>query len=258
MTLVLHAPAFRDNYIWLVPDPGHRAAIVIDPGDAGPVRTALATHGLTIAAIFCTHHHADHSGGILALAQGTEIPVYGPAREVVPGVTHPVSEGDEVRVAGFPEHFQVLDIPGHTAGHIAYFDDERLFSGDTLFSAGCGRVFEGTPAQLFESLEKLAALPAGLEVYCGHEYTLKNLEFALTIEPHNPVLIDYYRKIGRLRERNEPSLPSSLGLERQINPFLRVRETQVQEAVMRRTGRKSDTPAAIFATLRRWKDDFKG
>ncbi|MHB1951575.1 MAG: hydroxyacylglutathione hydrolase [Acidiferrobacteraceae bacterium] len=257
MSSVLHAPAFRDNYIWLIVDPGHRSAIVVDPGDAAPAQAVLAQHGLTASAVFCTHHHADHSAGIADLVAGTGIPVYGPARETVPGVTRRVAEGDEIQVPGFPQRFRVLDIPGHTAGHIAYFDDERLFSGDTLFSAGCGRVFEGTHDQLFASLEKLAALP-DLKVYCGHEYTLANLEFALSIEPHNPLLIDYHQHVGQLRARNEPSLPSSLALERRINPFLRVRNAQFQEAIANRTGRKSDTPAALFATLRRWKDDFKG
>jgi hydroxyacylglutathione hydrolase len=258
MTSVLHVPAFRDNYIWLILDPTGRSAIVVDPGDADPPRKALKERGLKMAAVFCTHHHWDHSGGIAGLVQDAAVPVYGPAREPIPGMTDPVSEADEIRVEGFPVPFRILDIPGHTAGHIAFFDDERLFSGDTLFSIGCGRAFEGTPAQLFESLEKLAALPPHLKVYCGHEYTLTNLRFALTIEPHNPDLIDYHHKISRQRAQNEPSLPSTIGLEQRLNPFLRVREPGIRNAAAKHSGHKSDTPAATFGTLRRWKDDFKG
>lgn len=256
MSPVLHVPAFRDNYIWLVTDATGSRVIAVDPGAAEPVQEALDRHHLTLAAIFCTHHHGDHSGGIGALVAAHRVPVYGPASEAVAGVTHRMQEGDSVSLDGFGR-YRVLDVPGHTRGHVAFVSDEHLFCGDTLFSGGCGRLFEGDADQLYASLMKLAALPAATRVYCGHEYTLANLRFALTIEPDNRDLIDYYERVQQQRGNHEPTLPSTIGLERRINPFLRTDTPAVRRAA-ERSRQKSDTAATIFATLRRWKDDFKG
>ncbi len=257
MKPVLHARAFTDNYIWLIPGTANQVAVV-DPGDAKPVLHALHAHSLMPVAILCTHHHWDHSGGINEIRAQYPIPVYGPAGEKIAGVTHPVREGDRVHLTELEQEYSVLDIPGHTAGHIAFYGHDRLFCGDTLFSAGCGRLFEGTPAQMHASLSKLAALPEKTEVYCGHEYTLANLQFALAVEPENRDLQHYQRAAGQLRAQDRPTLPSTIGLERRVNPFLRTAEPEVRRAVERQTGQKSDTDAAVFAILRRWKDDFKG
>jgi len=257
MNPVLHVPAFRDNYIWLIQDATGRRVIAVDPGAAGPVLAALREHHVELAAIFCTHHHSDHSGGITDLTSRFPVPVYGPAREIIAGVTHPVQEGDLVSIAGFGDRYRVLDVPGHTAGHVAFANADHVFCGDTLFSGGCGRLFEGDAARLHTSLMKLAALPPSTRVYCGHEYTLTNLRFALTIEPDNGDLMDYYQRVQQQRAQNEPSLPSTIDLERRINPFLRTDVPAVRRAA-ERARQKSDTTTAIFATLRRWKDDFKG
>ncbi len=257
MKPVLHVRAFTDNYIWLIPGAADRVAIV-DPGDATPVLQALQQKRLTPVAILCTHHHWDHSGGINEIRAHYPIPAYGPAGEKIAGLTHPVGEGDRVNLMELCQEYRVLDIPGHTAGHIAFYGQGRLFCGDTLFSAGCGRLFEGTAAQMHASLSKLAALPEQTEIYCGHEYTLANLKFALTVEPENQDARHYQRTAGQLREQALPTLPSTIGLERRINPFLRTDEPAVRQAAASRNGQKSDTGASIFATLRRWKDEFKG
>ena len=257
MKPVLHVRAFADNYIWLIPGTANQVAVV-DPGDAKPVLQALHEHSLMPVAILCTHHHWDHSGGINEIRAQYPIPAYGPAGEKIAGVTHPVREGDEVYLAELEQEYRVLDIPGHTAGHIAFYGHDRLFCGDTLFSAGCGRLFEGTPTQMHASLRLLAALPEKTEVYCGHEYTLANLKFALTVEPENRHIQEYQREATHLRAQNRPTLPSTIGLERRVNPFLRTAEPGVRRAVEHSIGQKSDTDAAVFATLRRWKDGFKG
>lgn len=260
MTQVLHVPAFRDNYIWLLLDETGSGLVAVDPGDAGPVLGFMQQHGLRLNAILCTHHHRDHSGGIAALCapERQRVPVFGPAREAIPGLTHPVREGDAVRLPGFTHPLSVLDIPGHTAGHVAFFSDRWLFCGDTLFSGGCGRLFEGTAEEMYASLGKLAALPPETEVYCGHEYTLANLRFALSLEPDNASILDYYQKVSARRERGEASLPSTIGRELRINPFLRAGDASLKAVLDQRTGQKSDSAAVRFAILRRWKDEFKG
>ena len=188
MVAIIPIPAFTDNYIWLLRD--GRGAVVVDPGDAAPVLAYLAAHDLALTAILATHHHGDHVGGVTALLERFPVPVFGPARERIPGRTNAVADGDRIVVPGLPGTLAVLDIPGHTAGHVAYFGEidgvPVLFCGDTLFAAGCGRLFEGTPAQMWASLSALAALPPATRVYCGHEYTLANLRFAQAVEPHNP------------------------------------------------------------------------
>ena len=259
---LLALPAFQDNYIWLLHD-AQGQALVVDPGDDAPVREALARHDLQLKAILVTHHHADHVGGVDALREATGCAVFGPAYETLPEPCTRLSGGDTLELLDM--RFEVLDVPGHTAGHIAYFAPEApggplLFCGDTLFSGGCGRLFEGTPAQMLASLDALAALPGQTRVCAAHEYTLSNLRFALAVEPDNAELIDYHARCQSLRERDVPTLPSSISVERQINPFLRSRQPAVVQAVQAHAGLNNTvrTPddAAVFAALREWKNNF--
>ncbi len=254
ITTIAPIRAFRDNYIWCLRR-GTNAAVV-DPGDAGPVFDYLRADGLQLTAILNTHHHADHVGGNADLLSKYNVPVFGPARENIPGVTRKLAEGDEIEVPGIGVRPRVLDIPGHTAGHIAFYGDGLLFCGDTLFSCGCGRLFEGTPAQMHASLSKLADLPAGTLVYCGHEYTLANLRFADAAEPGNPALAERRIAARAALDRGNPTLPSTIGVERATNPFLRVRETALVTSASRFAGRTLTNPVEVFAALRKWKDGF--
>lgn len=254
MTAVLHVAAFADNYIWLIRYEAGRAAIV-DPGEAAPVVAALEQHRLTPGAILCTHHHGDHVGGVEELLTRYPVPVYGPAREPIPGITQRLGEGNRVRLGDL--EFTVLEVPGHTAGHIAYYGHGRLFCGDTLFSAGCGRLFEGTAEQMYASLTRLAELPADTAVYCAHEYTAANLRFALAAEPENETAHAYLARVEALTGRRRPSLPSTIDLEKQINPFLRSHLPALRAAAEKHTGRALAAPVEVFAALRRWKDGFR-
>ena len=250
-------PAFADNYIWMLHD-GARA-VVVDPGDAAPVHAALDRLGLVLAAILVTHHHGDHVGGVDALRARLVGPVYGPAHERIPTPFVPLVEGQAVEVLGL--HFKVLDVPGHTAGHIAYMQtdavgDPLLFCGDTLFSAGCGRLFEGTPAQMSASLAKFAALPSATRVCCTHEYTLSNLRFAAAVEPGNAVREAYEVRCKALREADEPTLPSSIGLELSINPFMRCSAPEVVAAALAE-GADAQDGVSVLATLREWKNRYR-
>jgi len=258
MEPVLHVPAFQDNYIWLIRGRSLNKVAIVDPGDAAPVLAAFAAWRLTPVAILCTHHHSDHVGGVRELLAQFQLPVYGPARERIDGVSHPLHEGARVAIPELDLEFGVLDIPAHTAGHIAFHGGGLLFCGDTLFSAGCGRLFEGSAAQMAESLAKLAALPDETAVYCGHEYTAANLRFALAVEPDNRTAHAHLAQVLTWRAAGRPSLPSTIGLERRINPFLRTREPSVQAAAERHVGRTLFAPAAVLAALRAWKDGFSG
>ena len=256
---LLALPAFTDNYIWMVHDA--RQAVVVDPGQAQPVLQALEERALQLQAILVTHHHADHVGGVDALRRATGAQVFGPARERIPGPFTPLAQGQRVAVLGLD--FQVLDVPGHTAGHIAYHCARMdgaplLFCGDTLFSAGCGRLFEGTPAQMLASLDQFAALPDDTRVCCAHEYTLSNLKFARAVEPGNVELLHHSNRCEALRGQGLSTLPSRMALERAINPFLRTRVPAVAAAA---AGFAPSTDmrdaVAVLAALREWKNGFR-
>jgi hydroxyacylglutathione hydrolase len=259
MPAIIPIPAFSDNYIWLVRE-GARAAVV-DPGDAEPVLDYLDRERLELTAILATHHHGDHVGGNTALLARFPVPVYGPAREAIPGRTHALHEGDDITVPGVGLRLSVLDVPGHTAGHIAYVGEcdgvPVAFVGDTLFAAGCGRLFEGTPVEMAASLGKLAALPGETRIYCAHEYTLANLRFALAVEPHSNALRERQGREQDKRARNAPTVPSTLADERATNPFLRAGVPEVFAAAEAHAGRKLADPVAAFATLREWKNGFR-
>src|SRR5262245_34473467 len=249
---IVPLPAFRDNYIWTLRDDRHAA--VVDPGEAGPVKRYLAREKLRLVAILATHHHPDHTGGIDELVAGQRVPVFGPKAEPIPALTDPVGQGDKVNVPELSALFSVLDIPGHTRAHVAYYGLGSLFCGDTLFACGCGRVFEGTPEQMVDSLAKLAALPDDTKVYCGHEYTLANIEFARKVDPGNAALAAREEKARKLREAGRPTLPSTLGEERATNPFLRCSEPVVVESANKYLGARAADPVRVFAAIRDWKN----
>jgi hydroxyacylglutathione hydrolase len=247
--------AFEDNYIWMLSQQGVNAAVAVDPGDETPVFEWLRAQAKRLVAILITHHHYDHTGGVPELVEAYPgIPVYGPSRESIRGVNQPLVDGDRISFDGLDGSLTVLDVPGHTAGHIAYFGDGALFCGDTLFAAGCGRVFDGTLAQLSHSLQRIAGLPADTGIYCAHEYTLDNLGFAVWVEPESEALKRRIVEEQRKRQAAEPTLPSALSLELETNPFLRAGVRQVREAAERASGRPLSTPVEIFTALRQWKD----
>ena len=252
-------PAFTDNYIWLLQDTARRRCAVVDPGDAAPVLAWLEQHpGWQLEDILITHHHHDHIGGVERLKQVSGARVLGPTNENIPARDLALHDNDRVTVLGL--EFQVLAVPGHTLGHIAFYhaDPVRplLFCGDTLFAAGCGRLFEGTPEQMNHSLSRLAALPTDTGVYCTHEYTLSNLRFAQAVEPNNSDIAERMEQVSQWRAEGRISLPSNLALELKTNPFLRVRETSVKEKADERNGLDNTSPSEVFAALRRWKDSF--
>lgn len=256
---VLTVPAFEDNYLWLVHDGQHAA--VVDPGDAAAISRSLATNGLQLTAVLLTHHHADHSGGAAALANEWGVPVYGPRHEKIDGVTQPLSQGDRVILEQPAITFSVLDVPGHTRGHIAYVRETPgahwVFCGDTLFAGGCGRLFEGTPSMMVNSLSKLARMPDDTLVYCAHEYTLSNLRFALAVEPGNEALQRRYAHAQETRKDGIPTVPTTIGLEKATNPFLRCESQEIRETLLRE-GRIDEAAGVveIFAALREWKNRF--
>lgn len=248
-------PAFSDNYIWLLQDTAKRRCAVVDPGDAAPVQAWLAANpDWVLEDILITHHHHDHVGGVEALKHATGARVCGPAQERIPARDLALDDGDQVKVLGLD--FDIIAVPGHTLGHIAYYSAPLLFCGDTLFAAGCGRLFEGTPEQMHQSLSRLAALPTETRVYCTHEYTLSNLRFAKAVEPENLHVAQRFADVTRLRDEDRISLPSTIGLERLTNPFLRTAETSVKQKADEWKGHSNTSQASVFAALRSWKDTF--
>ena len=257
-------PAFADNYLWLLsadssgersPDRFGLGAAIVDPGDAAPVLRALREYGAELKTILVTHHHADHVGGIGRLL--TEFPdarVYAPDDRRIPGVSDVVKEGDVVYVDCLQCDFTVIEVPGHTRSHIAYYGDGKLFCGDTVFACGCGRLFEGTPEQMHASLSKVLTLPDATRIYCAHEYTLDNVAFAKWVEPDNQDLLSRERHERAKRRRGQPTVPSLLSVEKRTNPFLRFNEPTVVRAAEQFAGRKLDDPAEVFGTVRHWKD----
>jgi hydroxyacylglutathione hydrolase len=254
-------PAFDDNYIWVVSD--GRNAVVVDPGEAAPVQAYLAKRGWRLSAILLTHHHQDHVGGVADLLNGQAVPVYGPAGEAIEHLTYRLKNGDHVSIAAPALELSVLDVPGHTSGHIAYFQaaDPRgtphVFCGDTLFACGCGRLFEGTPKQMLASLDALAALPGATEVHCAHEYTLSNIRFALACEPANAELQAWRDKASELRARGVPTLPTTIAHERAVNPFLRADNPAVQASLQEQLHEKVPDRLTAFTLMREWKNRFR-
>ncbi len=257
-------PAFDDNYIWCIHD--GESALVVDPGDAVPVLRYLDEQKLTLKGILVTHHHPDHTGGILKILQSLKvaIPVYGPAAIAIPGRTEGVMEGDKIDIAAPRLSLKVFEVPGHTLTHIAYFANMQsnvlepmLFCGDTLFASGCGRLFEGTPTQMSESLGKFAVLPKNTLVYCTHEYTLSNIRFALAVEPNNANLLAWAQRAQELRDQHLPTVPTTIGQELQVNPFMRCDSKEVLESALRISGETALlTPPHVLAVIRAWKDRF--
>ena len=253
---IIAIPALHDNYIWMITHPEAQQAIIFDPGEAAPVLQILDDYHLHLTAILITHHHWDHTNGIEAIIDKHKVPVYAPSKDNVKYADHPLKGGDHIEIPSVQLSFDILDIPGHTNGHIAYLGDQWVLTGDTLFTGGCGRIFEGTPDQLYHSLQQLAKLAPTKRIYCGHEYTASNLRFALAVEPNNLKLKERIRETDKLRTRGMPTVPSTIGLELQTNPFLRCHLESVSEAVKAYCKQPSADTVAVFAALRRWKDEF--
>ncbi len=259
MITVIGLPAFNDNYIWMLVDSKSPYCFVVDPGDGDTVIAACHESRLSLGGILITHHHADHTGGIAKLTMNHSVPVYGPAREKIKGITHPLSEGDRITIFG--HSLKIFETPGHTAGHISYFGDWKeqdpvLFCGDTLFAGGCGRLFEGTARQMRQSLTKLAGVPGNTLIYCAHEYTQANLAFAREVEPANNALAERYQKVVELREKNRPTVPSIMADELDTNPFMRSDQPEVKHSAEQYSGEVISSADDTFAAIRRWKDNY--
>jgi hydroxyacylglutathione hydrolase len=250
--------AFSDNYIWLIESPRTPGRVVaVDPGDAEPVIAELQRLGLSLAAILLTHHHPDHIGGVPELLRHGAVPVIGPDDSRIAHLTLTVRDGERCELPDLGLSFEILQVPGHTLSHIAFWGHGALFCGDTLFSAGCGRMFEGTPTQMNASLNRLSRLPPETRMFCGHEYTAANLRFALAVDPANRAALEYQESVVRVRAQGEPSLPSTMALEIRVNPFLRCEDPTVVQAAENHAGKSLKEPALVFGALRAWKDQFR-
>lgn len=258
MLEIIPLPALgnQNNYIWLLKNQASNHIAIVDPGESGPVLKKIESDGLIPVAILITHHHWDHVSGIADITAKYDIPVYTPKTESVSGSTQAVGEGDTVVLDDLDLTLNILDVPGHTSGAVAYYSDEIVFSGDTLFAAGCGRLFEGTPAQMHTSLSKFKALSDDTLIYCGHEYTVANLQFAATVEPENQAIQERLSEAQKLREKGQPTVPSTLAVEKQTNPFLRCDVEGVINAASQYSGKKLNDSQDVFAAVRKWKDNF--
>jgi hydroxyacylglutathione hydrolase len=250
--------AFADNYIWFIESPRDPEQVaVVDPGDADPVIAELRRSGASLAAILLTHHHSDHIGGVAALLAEWRVPVIGPEDVRIPQLTQTVRDADHCDLPDLGLSFEILHVPGHTLSHIAYVGHGTLFCGDTLFSAGCGRMFEGTALQMSTSLDRLRRLPPETLMFCGHEYTAANLRFALAVDPANEAALAYRDTVDSIRAADAPSLPSNLALENRVNPFLRCEDPTVRSAAEAHVGETLNSPVQVFGALRAWKDRFR-
>lgn len=250
---IVPIPALKDNYIWLIIDIASNRCLIVDPGDAEPVLKALQALSLKPVGILLTHHHFDHTAGVKELLKNDTMPVFGSMQEKISSVTNPLVGEETIQVENMA--FAVLPISGHTHGHLAYYGRESVFCGDTLFTGGCGRVFEGTMSEMYASLQRLAALPPTTKIYCGHEYTTANLAFAALVEPENRDLQQRIKDTHQMRTRGLPTVPSLLALERATNPFLRCEEAAVKKAVETYYGQTLNTPEEVFGALRKWKNE---
>ncbi|TRX56745.1 hydroxyacylglutathione hydrolase [Thalassomonas sp. M1454] len=262
--------AFSDNFIWCIINTSNSHCVLVDPGDANVCIDFIEQNNLHLTDILITHHHSDHVGGLAQLlefakANGSAITIYGPATENIKLLDQKLVQDDVISLFDSALSFSVIDLPGHTSGHIAYYcaclnnstdKDDVLFCGDTLFSGGCGRLFEGTAAQMLNSLTKLSNLPEHTKVYCAHEYTLANLHFARTIEPKNSQLQSYYEKVVDLRAKDIATIPSTIGLEKQINPFLRSHCSSIKQVAEQQSTQLLETDVKVFAIIRSLKDNF--
>lgn len=256
MNLQIQAiPAFKDNYLWLIIHPDLPEALVVDPGDSKPVLEALASQGLSLAGILITHKHNDHIGGIKELLEKFDVPVFSNPIENISWMTHSVSEQEEIHIQHWPS-IKIIEVPGHTLGHVAYLIGSHFFCGDTLFGAGCGRLFEGTPAQMYKSLSKIKSLPEDTLIYCAHEYTLKNLSFAEFLEPENMKIKLRIRETENLISRGQYSVPFRLKLEKETNPFLRCDQKAIQAAIEKKFGQSGETETEVFRYLREWRNEW--
>ena len=255
MITVYPIPAFTDNYLWCLHN--EQDAYVVDPGDAAPVEKYLTTNNLSLKGILITHHHMDHIGGVgKLLSQHPGIPVFGPVSNRIPHITAPRSEGRNAYLPELDIDLEIMEVPGHTNEHIAYYSKVGLFCGDTMFSAGCGRLFEGNARQMYNNFERYRALPENTKIYCTHEYTLANLDFALTVTPDSTQLKEYQSWAKAQRANNIPTLPSNIALEIKINPFMRTASADIKKSVEQHFQEEFDEPVAVFSGLRRWKDTF--
>ena len=262
-------PAFTDNYIWAITsasqlhtnDAALKPVVLVDPGDAVPCIDFIEKNNLQLCAILITHHHPDHIGGIAELKSycqdhGWPLTVYAPEQATIENVDVRVHEKDIIEISALSHSFEVINLAGHTLDHIGYYADDVLFCGDTLFSGGCGRIFEGTPQQMLTALTRLSDLPARTQVYCAHEYTLANLNFALTVEPKNEELVDYYHQVIKRRAQNLSTIPTSISVEKKINPFLRSQQQEIINSAAKFSGKPPENELATFTIIRQWKNQF--